>query len=258
MIRVVVPIVVKNGMKRDFLAAAQPLVDESRKEKGCIEYMLVDSGMEDRLYFIELWETLDDLKVHSQAPHSKKYGEILAPLKTENLPIEIYKVKKEDTILKRRSIRNYSNEFVNTETVERILKAGMYAPSAGNQQGWEFIVIRNRNLLDELAITSPYAAPLTKANIAIAVVGNKDVKYPQNLEQDLAAATENILLQITEEELGGVWLGIAPETDRMENVAKLLGLKSNTFPFAIIPFGHPLKETAPTDRWNPEKVRYID
>lgn len=166
--------------------------------------------------------------------------------------------EKDDIILNRRSIRNFTDECVSQESVERILRAGMFAPSAGNQQGWEFIVIRNRELLDKLAKMSPYATPIAKANIAIAVLGNKHVRFPQNLEQDLSAATENILLQITKEGLGGVWLGVAPEQDRIEFVRELLNLKLSTLPFALIPFGYSAETEKIVNRWNPNKVRYID
>ncbi|MGL4254183.1 MAG: putative quinol monooxygenase [Fusobacteriaceae bacterium] len=93
MIRVVVPILVKEGMKEEFLKIAQPLIEASREEKGCIEYFLLDSGVENKLFFVELWETEADLKNHSQAPHSKKYGELLGPLKSSNSSIEIYETK---------------------------------------------------------------------------------------------------------------------------------------------------------------------
>jgi len=64
-----------------------------------------------------------------------------------------------NTILKRRSIRSFSNKLVTDNQIKDIITAGMYAPSAGNQQGWRFIVIKNRMLLDNLSKLSPYATP---------------------------------------------------------------------------------------------------
>lgn len=258
MIRVVVPIQVKEGKKIEFLKVAENLVIESRKEKGCIEYNLIDSGVENQLYFIEKWESMEDLKDHSIAPHSKKYGELLKELKEIELPVEIYETEKKDIIFERRSIRNYTDKKVSDEIVDRIIRAAMFAPSAGNQQGWEFVVVRNRKLLDDLAEISPYATPLKKSNIAIVVLGNKTLKYPQYLEQDLGAATQNLLLQITEEGLGGVWLGVAPEKDRMELVKNSLNLKGNLLPFAIVPFGYSAEAEKVVDRYDEKKVWRID
>ncbi|MDX8337126.1 MULTISPECIES: nitroreductase family protein [Cetobacterium] len=258
MIRVVVPVQVKKNKKSEFLSVAQGLIQESRKEKGCIEYNLIDSNVDNELYFIEKWETKEDLNNHAQSTHSKKYGELLKGLKETESPIEIYEINKKNNILERRSIRNYTSQNVSKEIVDRIIEAGMYAPSAGNQQGWEFVVIRNREVLDKLSKMSPYATPLKKANIAILILGNENVKYPQNLFQDLGAATQNILLQITTEGLGGVWLGIAPEADRMDLVKSTLDLKENILPFAIVPFGYSSEEEKTVNRYDKSKVWSIE
>ena len=258
MIRVVVPIRVKSGMKENFFNVAQSLIEETRKEKGCIEYFLVNTEEENKIFFIESWETEEDLKNHLKTPHFKKYGEELSKLRESDSTIEVYNTKRESTVFKRRSVREFTNKDVDQDTIDRILKAGMLAPSAGNQQGWEFIVVRNKKVLEELAKISPYSSPIANAGVAIIVLGETKAKFPQNLEQDLSAATENILLQITEEGLGGVWLGVAPEVDRIEKVKKLLKLEESVFPFAMIPFGYPLENMKKIDRWNPGKVRYID
>lgn len=90
MIRVVVSVIVKEGMKNEFLKRAQGLISESRKEKGCIEYNLVDSTIENQLYFIELWETREDLKIHAGAQHSLEYKKILDELRSKESFVEIY------------------------------------------------------------------------------------------------------------------------------------------------------------------------
>ncbi|MGL4935595.1 MAG: nitroreductase family protein, partial [Cetobacterium sp.] len=92
----------------------------------------------------------------------------------------------------------------------------------------------------------------------ILILGNKNVRFPQNLEQDLSAATQNILLQITEEGLGGVWLGISPENDRMELVKNSLNLNDNIIPFAIVPFGYSTEKEKIVDRYDLTKVWNID
>ena len=66
-------------------------------------------------------------------------------------------------IFDRVSVRKYTVQPVEAEKVEKLLRAAMAAPSAGNQQPWEFCVVRNRETLDQLAACSPYAKPLLGA-----------------------------------------------------------------------------------------------
>ena len=161
-------------------------------------------------------------------------------------------------ILQRRSIRSFSSRLVTDAQIKNIVTAGMYAPSAGNQQGWRFIVIKNRILLDTLSKLSLYATPLKKANVAILILGDKNVKFPQNLEQDLSACAENILLEITNQGLGGVWLAVSPEKERIEYVKQVLNIQENEYPFCIIPIGYPEKEILQVNRFDEKKITYIN
>lgn len=162
-----------------------------------------------------------------------------------------------NSIFLRRSIRNYLDKPIENEKVEQLLKAAMQAPSAGNQQPWEFIVVRDKELLMKLSLTSRYAGPANGAPVAIVVLGNKhNLKYPEYLQQDLAAATQNLLLQAVELELGAVWLGVAPEEDRMKYIADLFNLPETILPFAIVPVGYPETENKYIDRYNQTKVHY--
>ena len=60
-----------------------------------------------------------------------------------------------DALLTRRSIRKYTKEAVSDEVIKMLLEAAMAAPSAGNQQPWHFIVIRDRAILDEIPKLHP-------------------------------------------------------------------------------------------------------
>ena len=159
-----------------------------------------------------------------------------------------------NTIFDRRSIRRYEERRVEDEKVERILRAAMQAPSAGNQQGWEFIVVRDRKTLIKLADISPYSKMIGDSDVTIIVLGNKrEMKWPQYWEQDLGAAAQNLMLQAVEEGLGSVWLGVAPERDRMDHVKKIFdGIE----PFAAIPLGYPVGENKFIDRWDEKKVHF--
>ena len=72
-------------------------------------------------------------------------------------------------ILTRRSIRAYTDQPVAPELITQLLAAAMAAPSAGNQQPWQFVVITERGLLDALADMLPFGKMLKQAPLAIAV-----------------------------------------------------------------------------------------
>lgn len=161
-------------------------------------------------------------------------------------------------LFERRSVRDFTGEKVEKGVTEYVLKAAMNAPSAMNQQAWEFLVVDDRNMLNELAKVSPYAGPVSKAPLAVVVLGNRDrMKVAQMWEQDLGACTENLLLGATSAGLGAVWIGIAPIRDRMNAITDLFDLDENLLPFAIVAMGHPKEKTEPhQDRFDPSRIHY--
>lgn len=158
----------------------------------------------------------------------------------------------------RRSVRSYEDRPVEPEKIEKLLRAAMQAPSAANQQPWEFIVVRERGTLDKLADLSPYSKMLTMAPLAFVLLGNREkMAWPQIWQQDLGAAAENLLLEAVELGLGAVWLGVAPLEDRMQFISELFGLKDTLYPFCVIPTGYPSgKGNTFVDRYDQTKVHY--
>ena len=84
-----------------------------------------------------------------------------------------------DTIFHRISVRKFTEQKVEQEKIEKILSAGMQAPSAANQQPWEFYVVTNQELLKKLSTSSPYAGPAAGAPAAIVSVYRKDCRLPE-------------------------------------------------------------------------------
>ena len=160
-------------------------------------------------------------------------------------------------IFTRTSIRNFKEKEIEKEDIELLLKAGMQAPSAGNQQGWEFIVVDDKEILEKLSKVSPYSSSAKKAPICFVLLGTmKKMKYPENVDMDLSAAAMNILLEAKGIGLGGVWLGVAPLEDRMNKVREIFGLNEDLRPFAILPIGYPIKENEPKLRYDQIKVHW--
>ena len=165
-----------------------------------------------------------------------------------------------NTILKRTSIRSYENKPVEKEKIEKLLRAGMAAPTAMNKQPWHFVVVTDKGQLQKLSEANPYAAMAAKAPLAIVVCGDMNKAAEGNARefwiQDCSAATENILLAATGMGLGAVWTGTYPSKERCADVAKVLGLPESLIPLNTIVIGYPDADVSPKDKWNTENISY--
>ena len=158
----------------------------------------------------------------------------------------------------RRSIRKYRQEPVQAELIEKLLRAGMQAPSAGNQQPWEFVVVTRKDRLQTLSQMSPYASMTASAAAAIIPVADSGrFRHPDFWQQDMAACTQNILLEAAALGLGTVWLGVAPLEDRMNYLRKEFEIEPGKFPFGVISIGRPEDEGGNRfiDRFDPSRIR---
>ncbi len=162
-----------------------------------------------------------------------------------------------DAIFKRKSVRSYIKKHVEDEKITQILKAAMAAPSAGNQQPWEFCVIRDKTLLSKLATCSPYTSCTAQADVAIVPCYRKDsLRFPEYIHIDMSACVENLLIEVTQQGLGAVWLGIAPGKDRMQAVKEILKLKENLEAFAIVPISYFDDDGKVNNRYNQTRIHY--
>ena len=165
-----------------------------------------------------------------------------------------------NTILKRTSIRSYKNKPVEKEEIEKLLRAGMAAPTAMNKQPWHFVVVTDKGQLQKLSEANPYAAMAAKAPLAIVVCGDMNKAAEGNARefwiQDCSAATENILLATTGMGLGAVWTGTYPSKEHCADVAKVLGLPESLIPLNTIVIGYPDADVSPKDKWNTENISY--
>jgi nitroreductase len=160
-----------------------------------------------------------------------------------------------DAILTRRSIRRYTPEPVPETVIAEILRAAMSAPSAGNQQPWQFVVIADRRLRHEIPAFHPYAQMLREAPVAIVVCGDLRLEsYRDYWIQDCSAATQNLLLAAHAKGLGAVWVGIYPKEDRVARLQQLLGLPAEVIPLAVVPIGHPAERIPPATRYDASRV----
>ena len=159
-------------------------------------------------------------------------------------------------IFERRSVRTYTDRDITPDEEERLLRAGMQAPSAGNEQPWHFIVIRSRDTMQKINESQPYAKMLEKAPLCIAVCGDRRAqRFPFDVwVQDCSAAIQNMLLEAEHLCLGGVWMGVYPVPERVSNISALLGLPEDVLPLGLLAFGQPAGHPEPVDRFLPDRV----
>ena len=111
-----------------------------------------------------------------------------------------------DFIKARRTIRNFQDKIISNKEIEMILEAGRWTPSASNRQPWEFIVIKNQEILKKISKTGIYGAPLRKAPLGIAIVGKK-LENPNWYIQDTSLVSMNMMLMAWTLNIGMCWIG---------------------------------------------------
>jgi len=164
-----------------------------------------------------------------------------------------------ETLLKRRSCRDFTNQEVKKEDIDKILHAAMSGPSACNTKPWKFFVVKDESKLVELRKATRYSN--INGKIAIVVCGDLSRALPLELQdywiEDTSAATENILLAATALGLGSLWCGVYPQKRNIENVKKILDLNAKTIPLGIIYIGYAKKESEPRDQYEEKRVHVI-
>lgn len=165
-----------------------------------------------------------------------------------------------NNMMTRTSIRAYQDTPVSDTIIEKILRAGMAAPTARDTRPWSFIVVKDTALLSQIAQANPNAGMAAEAPLAIVVCGDmsKTLEGParEYWVDDCSAATENILLAAHALGLGAVWTGFYPNMDRVNAINPILNIPEGQVVLCVIPMGYPAEEKTPKDKWNPDNIHY--
>ncbi len=165
-----------------------------------------------------------------------------------------------NNIMTRVSVRAYDTTQVEQSKVEKMLRAGMAAPSAMDKRPWHFIVVNNKDILAEIAKITPNARMADGAPLAIIVCGDltkEDNDWKRDYWiQDVAAASQNILLEAHALGLGAVWTGTYPSTQRVAAIKEFMELPETMVPFSVIVIGYPAEKPQPKDKWDEKNVSY--
>jgi nitroreductase len=161
-------------------------------------------------------------------------------------------------ILRRTSVRNYTDEPVKREDIDRILHAAMAAPAAARLYPWKFIVIQNKDMLRFLGSALPFEKMLAEASLAIVVCAVPHEAFAGLPEYAILASTcasQNILLAAEALGLGAVWATVYPKKDLMDLLRIELNIPADVIPLNIIPIGYPAGEDMPCNKFDRANIR---
>ena len=157
-----------------------------------------------------------------------------------------------EIIKTRRSIRKFTEEPVPDEVIDRIIEAGIWAPSGLNNQPWKFAIIRDNELKTKISALTHYSQIVLSSNVLIAVFLDHSSGYDRTKDsQAIGACIQNMLLFIHSIGLGAVWLGqILKNRDK---VLELIKGPEELELMAVIALGHPAVKAGKGNRKDPEQ-----
>jgi nitroreductase len=160
-----------------------------------------------------------------------------------------------DTILNRRSVREFTDKPVSNEDINIILNAGRWAPSGLNNQPWRFIVIRNRETIQELSKCTNYSGIVAGAPLLIATFLDTETSYNRTKDiEAIGAAIQNMLLACCELGLGGVWLGEI--LNQKEKVNSILECPSKLELMSALAIGEPIPKERTSTRKDLSEIAF--
>ena len=133
----------------------------------------------------------------------------------------------------RRSIRSFQDKPISDREIEMILEAGRWTPSASHRQPWEFIVIKNKKILEKLSKSAFYGNFIKEVPVVIAIIA-KIKTSPKWYLVDTSLVSMNMMLMAWALGIGTCWIGAM----NREKAKKIIGLGDNDHLLTILPFGY--------------------
>ena len=162
-----------------------------------------------------------------------------------------------EAIKSRRSVRSFTDKTIRNKDINIMLDCAMSAPTARNQQSWRFVVIDDKNILDDIALKMEHGKMCKSANKAIIVCSVVENEMQELYwKQDCSAATQNILLSATELGIGSVWVAVHPRESKINYISKLLKLPANVKPLSLIALGYANEHKDLSNRFDEDKIKY--
>ena len=160
-------------------------------------------------------------------------------------------------IFTRRTQREYTGETLPAHDLQRILAAGMNAPSAHNTQPWSFVVTTSQDTLNRIPKLIPYTQYAVKAGAAVlACVRFLKGEIRELALMSVACCMQNMLLASHALGYGSVWMQIYPNEDFIKGWRQEVKIPEEVLPLALMPIGKPVSALPPVNRMDPAKVFY--
>ncbi len=168
----------------------------------------------------------------------------------------------EELLRKRRSIRKYTKDEIDTDTLQKILQAGLLAPSSRNKKPCQFYVIQDKSILKSLSMIKPSGAFICDANAAIIVMA--DSSLSDVWIEDCSIAMSYMQLMATALDVGSCWVQMRKRTnalgkDAEEVVKEIVGAPNTYHIVGILSLGLPGQTLPPhtIDEFDESKIHKI-
>jgi len=165
-----------------------------------------------------------------------------------------------EAVLKRRSVREFNDEPITDERIRELLESAMAAPSACNKRPWEFYVVKNKSLQEQLRYVSRYSN--MNSSLIIIVAGNERRSLAHRINdfwiQDCSAAIENMLLSATSLGIASCWCGLFPLVTPVKKVKAILGLDDHIIPMALIHLGYSDSFADPRTQYDEKRIHLYE
>lgn len=163
-----------------------------------------------------------------------------------------------DVIVRRRSIRKYANKPVESEKLERVLRAGQLAPTAKNKQNLKFIVVREQKTKNLIAQAARGQRFIAEADCVVVICATEP-EYIMMCGQpayvvDASIAADHMILQATAEGLGTCWIGAFDE----KKVKEILGIPDSVRVPILFPLGYPDEDPSPRPRKPLDELVFVE
>lgn len=182
-----------------------------------------------------------------------------------------------EAIIGRRSVREYTEQPIDTATINRLIDSAIHAPNAVNQQPWRFTVVRDRDLLDHISrgatahmqatmegnphadhfrirLSDPHFHVFYHAPALVLISAVAEGPW---IVEDCALAAATLMLASYALGLGSCWIGFAQGYLNTREGKRILNLPAACVPVAPIILGHPKVMPPPVPRNAPE-IRWLD
>ena len=174
-------------------------------------------------------------------------------------------------ILNRKSVRSYNGEAIPDSVMENILRAALSAPTGMDIRPWHFVVLTDKSQYETIFEGNHNMKKFMESGAIVVVCADTTVtRAPREnpdgpaetrpnpmWRDDIAAATENLLLAVEAYGLGACWTACYPFPETMAPVKKNLGLPAEMVPYAVVPIGCHAATTHPGGKWAAARISHV-